>query len=121
MSFQEVGNQFVQHYYSTFASNRQQIAGLYSDQSCLTYEGEQFMGTEQIMGKMGQLPNITFDGQGAVMDIQPSLNEAILVLVNGSLAIDDSPPMKFTQTFLLAKGGVNGYYIHNEIFRLSLG
>ena len=45
MSFQEIGTQFVTHYYSTFTSNRQGVAGLYSDQSCLTYEGEQFMGT----------------------------------------------------------------------------
>jgi hypothetical protein len=99
------------------------MAGLYSDISCLTYEGEQFMGTEQIMGKQGGLPNLTFDGNSAQIDCQPSVNEGILVLVNGTLYIDGNAeaPLKFTQTFMLQKGGAFGYYIHNEVFRLSLG
>lgn len=97
------------------------MGALYSNDSCLTYEGEQFMGSDQIMGKLGNLPNLTFKSEDAVIDIQPSLDDAIFVLINGSLCIDDAPPMKFTQTFLLAKGGPNGYYIRNEVFRLSLG
>lgn len=55
--FQSVGQEFVKHYYTSFA-NKQAIAALYTDQSLLTYEGEQFMGTEQIMGKLGGLPNL---------------------------------------------------------------
>ena len=56
--FQTVGQQFIQHYYQTMMTNRQGLSALYSDQSLMTYEGEQFMGTEQIMGKLGQLPNM---------------------------------------------------------------
>ena len=89
----------------------------------LSYEGEQFMGIQQIMEKQGGLPNLTYDSNNAVTDFQPSVNEGIFCLVSGCLFIDGNQeqPLKFTQTFLLAKGGEQGYYVHNEVFRLNLG
>ncbi len=81
------------------------------------------MGTQQIMEKQGGLPNLTYDSANAIADYQPSINDGIFVLVNGCLFIDGNQeaPLRFTQTFLLQKGGSAGYYVHNEIFRLSLG
>lgn len=119
--FQTVGQQFIQHYYQTMTANRAGLSALYSDQSLMTYEGEQFMGVEQIMGKLNQLPNLAIDSASAVFDFQPSVNEGIFVLVNSSLSIEGGNPMRFTQTFLLQKGGASGYYVANEVFRLSLG
>ena len=89
----------------------------------LTYEGEQFMGPQSIMEKLSGLPNLTYDAASAVADYQPSTNGAIFVLVSGCLFIDGNQeqPLRFTQTFLLCPGGQAGYYIHNEMFRLSLG
>jgi len=87
----------------------------------LTYEGEQFMGTEQIMGKLSQLPGLQIDSNTAVFDFQPSINDGIFVLCAGQLSIDEGAPLKFTHSFLLQKGGVAGYYVHNEVFRLNLG
>lgn len=52
MSFEQVGKQFVEHYYNTFDSNRVGLAGLYIEQSMMTYEGEQFLGVQQIMEKL---------------------------------------------------------------------
>ena len=49
----------------------------------LSYEGEQFMGAESIMEKLGALPNLTFDSNGAQFDYQPSVNNGIFVLVTG--------------------------------------
>ena len=121
--FQAVGNQFIAHYYAQLTTNRAGLGPLYSANSMLTYEGEQFMGVEQIGEKMGALPNLTFDNASAAIDLQPSANNGIFVLVQGKLCIDGNAeqPLNFTQTFLLQPGGETGYYIHNECFRLSLG
>lgn len=102
-------------------TNRPDLSSLYSDQSLMTYEGEQLMGVEQIMGKLNGLPGIAIDVSNAVFDFQPSVNEGIFVLVNASLSIEGGNPMRFTQTFLLQKGGASGYFVQNEVFRLSLG
>merc|ERR1719336_2654150 len=55
------------------------------------------------MEKLGGLPNLTFDSNGAQFDYQPSVNNGIFVLVTGCLFIDGNQeqPLKFTQTFLL--------------------
>ena len=101
MSFDQVGKQFVEHYYNTFDTNRANLGALYQGQSMLTYEGEQFLGAQAIMDKLFALPSVrhnifTFDG-------------------------NVSQPMKFSQCFHLAVGGNLGYYCHNDMFRLNYG
>ncbi|KAL3257930.1 hypothetical protein ABHI18_006450, partial [Aspergillus niger] len=44
--------QFVQFYYQTFDSDRQQLAGLYRDTSMLTFENASMMGVAPIMDKL---------------------------------------------------------------------
>lgn len=66
MSFEEVGKQFVQHYYNTFDTNRAALQTLYTEVSMLSYEGEQFLGMQAIMTKLTGMPSIqhkivTFD------------------------------------------------------------
>ena len=119
-NFDEVGRQFVQHYYQTFDSNRQNLASLYSDQSMLTYEGEQYMGGQQIMEKYSVLPGLQH--KITTLDFQPIPSDSsILVMVCGVLSVDGAGPMKFSQSFRLCVGGQFGYYCHNDIFRLNLG
>lgn len=50
----DIGQQFTDHYYRLFddPAQRAQLAPLYGDQSCLTYEKEQFMGAQSIMTKL---------------------------------------------------------------------
>lgn len=47
-----IASAFIQHYYSTFDSNRQLLASLYADTSMLTFEGSQCLGTHLIMTKL---------------------------------------------------------------------
>ena len=39
---------FTDHYYNTFDTNRQSLQSLYQDQSMLTFEGQKFMGPQQV-------------------------------------------------------------------------
>lgn len=39
---------FTDHYYAVFSRNRQELSGLYQDQSMLTFEGQQFVGPQQV-------------------------------------------------------------------------
>lgn len=87
----------------------------------LTYEGEQFLGVQQIMGKLSGMP--TIQHRIVTFDAQPSHNNGILAMVSGDLVIDGNTeqPMKFAQTFHLCQGGAAGYYCHNDLFRLNYG
>ncbi len=44
MDFVSIGQQFVQHYYNVFDTNRPQLKELYTDDSMLSFEGDQFKG-----------------------------------------------------------------------------
>ena len=91
---------------------------LFSDQSMLTFEGEQFMGQQNIHGKLSSFGKVAHNVK--TLDIQPANNNGILAFVSGELCIDDGQPMMFTEVFHLQQGGAQGYFVLNDIFRLNL-
>ncbi|PHJ19555.1 nuclear transport factor 2 [Cystoisospora suis] len=80
--FDAIGKQFVQHYYATFGSQREKLAELYTEQSMLTYENEQFQGTAAIVTKLQKLP-LVVKHSIITCDCQPTPNNGIVVLVSG--------------------------------------
>ncbi|TNN38899.1 Nuclear transport factor 2 [Liparis tanakae] len=50
--WEQIGSSFVQHYYHLFDSDRSQLGTIYIDESCLTWEGQQFQGKKAIVGKL---------------------------------------------------------------------
>ena len=47
-----VAKSFVDFYYQAFDRSRQELAPLYKDHSMLTFEGQQFSGTKNIVEKL---------------------------------------------------------------------
>eukprot|EP01086_Lenisia_limosa_P000574 TRINITY_DN11023_c0_g1_i1.p1 TRINITY_DN11023_c0_g1~~TRINITY_DN11023_c0_g1_i1.p1 ORF type:complete len:129 (+),score=35.37 TRINITY_DN11023_c0_g1_i1:78-464(+) len=123
----QIAQAFVQHYYQTFDTARQNLAGLYhAEQSMLSYEGKDFKGTQAIMTHLtAGLTFKTIQHQVTSMDVQPSLaNNGILVVVCGHLVVDGNAPdkpLKFSQTFHLIPTAANSFFILNDIFRLIYG
>ncbi|CDJ58221.1 nuclear transport factor 2, putative [Eimeria maxima] len=118
--FDSIGPQFVQLYYETFRNNRANLGELYTEDSLLTYEGTQFRGATAIVQKLSQLPAVV-NHQLVTCDCQPTPNGGVLIVVCGDLAIEDNPPMKFTQTFNLVPNGSGTYAVFNDCFRLCIG
>ncbi|KAL7006062.1 Nuclear transport factor 2 [Cystobasidiomycetes sp. EMM_F5] len=93
------------------------------DHSMLTFEAEQFQGSASIMGKLSALPFEKVQHVISTLDAQPSstTQASMVVLVTGSLKVDDSQhPLNYTQTFQLIPEG-NTYYVFNDVFRLVYG
>jgi len=117
--FHTIAQQFVDFYYKTFDADRTQLAALYRDKSMLSFEKEQFAGTQGILEKLTNLPFQKVQHRVDTTDAQPSsLEGAILVMVTGALLVDDQPqPMSYVQTFnLMPESG--SYFVFNDIFRL---
>ncbi|KKY26708.1 putative nuclear transport factor ntf [Phaeomoniella chlamydospora] len=111
--------QFTTFYYQTFDQGRENLAGLYRENSMLTFESTAIQGAANIVEKLTALPFQKVQHRIDTLDAQPS-NEAggVLVMVTGALLVDEEQrPMNYTQTFqLLPEGG--SYYVFNDIFRL---
>lgn len=86
----------------------------------LTFEGQQFQGSAQIMQKLRSFGQVSHTVGST--DVQPSTNpNAILVFVTGNIRIGDNNPLHFTELFQLVASGPGAYYVHNDIFRLIYG
>ena len=69
--FEEMGKAFVGFYYPTFSQNRASLGDVYTEQSCLTFEGAQFQGKGPIIEKLVSLPFKTVNHQITTVDSQP--------------------------------------------------
>mmetsp|Transcript_950 Transcript_950/g.3122 ORF Transcript_950/g.3122 Transcript_950/m.3122 type:complete len:123 (-) Transcript_950:247-615(-) len=114
----EVARAFVQHYYQTYDSNPDALAGLYTEASTLTFEGQEFKGPAAIVQKLkapGQIqhdPNLQVDVQ---LGVQPN---ALCIFVTGHLKLNGENPLHFTQFFQLVASGPGQYTLNNDMFRL---
>ena len=118
-----IGKAFVNFYYSTFDSNRNQLLPLYKDMSMLTFEGQTYQGQKAILEKLTSLPFTKVQHAVTTVDVQPANPSPgpLLITVTGRLLVDDEQnPQQFSQTFhLIPEGG--SYWVFNDIFRLNYG
>ncbi|KAJ3192642.1 Nuclear transport factor 2 [Irineochytrium annulatum] len=118
MSFDVIAKQFTDFYYSTFDTNRAQLAALYRDTSMLTYEGTQFQGVNSIVEKLTNLGFQQIRHVITKIDAQPSHPTAgsIMITVFGQLQIDNEQhPFNFMQTFNLYPEGPGQYFVFNDL------
>ncbi|KAL8532867.1 hypothetical protein ACS0TY_009174 [Phlomoides rotata] len=116
-----VSKAFVEHYYSTFDTNRAGLAGLYQDASMLTFEGQKFLGSQNITTKLTTLPFQQCQHQISTVDCQPSGPAGgMLVFVSGNLQLPgEQHALKFSQMFHLMPTPQGSFYVFNDIFRLN--
>jgi len=99
-----VAKAFVDHYYTTFDTNRTALVGLYQEGSMLTFEGDKFMGAAAITQKLTSLPFAACKHQVTTVDCQPSgAGGGMLVFVSGALQVGEGEhPLKFSQVIPFA-------------------
>ncbi|KAF8431751.1 putative nuclear transport factor 2 [Boletus edulis BED1] len=117
-----VAKQFTEYYYLTFDTDRSQLAPLYRTTSMLTFEKDQILGVDAIVGKLTSLPFSKVRHNVSTIDAQPSISPgALIVSVTGYLLVDEeSNPLSFSQVFQLVPEG-STYYVFNDMFRLNVG
>eukprot|EP01111_Echinosteliopsis_oligospora_P004935 TRINITY_DN18077_c0_g1_i1.p1 TRINITY_DN18077_c0_g1~~TRINITY_DN18077_c0_g1_i1.p1 ORF type:complete len:126 (-),score=30.37 TRINITY_DN18077_c0_g1_i1:113-490(-) len=125
MSFEQVAQAFVAHYYNTFDSDRTQLGNLYRPESMLSWEGSQVQGAGPIVDKLKSLTFQSVKHHVVTCDAQPSFNNGVTVFVCGTLAVDGAfdTPMKYSQVFNLQPipGQAGGFFVLNDLFRLNIG
>ncbi|XP_021713676.1 nuclear transport factor 2-like [Chenopodium quinoa] len=117
----QVARAFVEHYYSTFDTNRAALSSLYQESSMLTFEGQKFQGAQNIVGKLTSLPFEQCKHSITTTDCQPSSsNGTLLVFVSGNLQLaGEQHLLKFSQMFHLMPTPQGSFYVQSDIFRLN--
>ncbi|KAI3728406.1 hypothetical protein L6452_17041 [Arctium lappa] len=116
-----VAKAFVEHYYSTFDSNRAALSNLYQESSMLTFEGQKIQGSLNIVAKLTSLPFQQCKHSITTVDCQPSGPAGgMLVFVSGNLQlVGEQHALKFSQMFHLMPTPQSSFYVLNDIFRLN--
>ena len=108
-----IGRQFLQAFFQQNAD----ISNFYGNDSILSFEGEVFIGRDDIMGKLKQLQVSTIPTNYSV---QPS-NNGILIFCSGNFQIaGEQNQMPFVRCIFLVNSG-GSYYIKNDIYKITFG
>ena len=52
VNIEEIGQGFVKNYYELFQNDRTKLEAYYREPSCLSFEGQGYQGSKQIMNKL---------------------------------------------------------------------
>eukprot|EP00659_Diplonema_papillatum_P006952 gene6952-10696_t len=120
----EIGEEFVRRYYTTYSKNPEDLGSMYSMASMWAHAppGRNLVftkGREDIKAKLAQVAaesgnDCKFNIVQA--DCIPSLNDSIMILVQGVMLTATSA-RDFAHLFLLGRTA-DAYYIHNDVMRV---
>ncbi|CAN7049966.1 unnamed protein product [Brassica rapa subsp. trilocularis] len=113
-----VAKAFVEHYYTTFDSNRAGLVSLYQEGSMLSFEGQKIQGSQNIVAKLTSLPFQQCKHNITTVDCQPSgPANGMLVFVSGNLQLaGEQHALKFSQgTRSLIDVELTRLLVHNNI------
>lgn len=106
-----IGEQFLKAYFQQGAN----ISNFYGNDSILTFEGDYFIGQQQIIEKLSSL-NVVVSPNNYTC--QPS-NNGVLIYVSGTFKLQgEENPMPFTRVIFLANAN-GSYYIKNDIYKVT--
>ena len=107
----DIGLQFLQAFFNQNAD----ISNFYGNDSILTFEKENLIGKDEIVGKLKNLQVNTIPKDYSV---QPSVN-GILIYFSGMFQIvGEQNQMPFTRCIFLANNN-GSYYIKNDIYKVT--
>jgi len=121
-NYESIGKAFTDQYYQMFdnPATRAQLQALYnSEQSLMSFEGQQMQGAAKIMEKIQSLTFQKIAHLITAVDCQPMFDGGILINVLGQLKTDDDIPQSFMQNFVL-RPAQDSFFIEHDIFRLVL-
>jgi len=118
--FDTIGKKFAEHYYQQFSLDRKNVIPLYHDQAMLSYEEKMAQGTDAIGDVLvNKLSFTNIQHIITKVDVQPTFDMGLIILVTGRLKTDEDHPHAFSETFLVKQ--INGsFLVVHDIFRLSL-
>ncbi|KAJ5916477.1 hypothetical protein N7504_000492 [Penicillium tannophilum] len=118
--FETIAKDFVTYYYTNFDADRTKLAMLYREESNLTFERAQVQGAAAIMEKITTLGFNQVRHEVSTIDTQPTPAGGLIVTVVGGLITDgEERPQNFVQTFHLMPEANGGFWVSNDMFRLT--
>ena len=108
-----IGRQFLQ----AFFNKGTDISNFYGNDSILTFEKDNFIGKDEIVGKLKMLQVNTIPTDYSV---QPSVNGILIYFAGSFQIVGEQNQMPFTRCIFLAQNN-GSYYIKNDIYKVTFG
>ena len=118
--FDAVGKCFAHQYYQWLSSNFENLRTVYRTNSLVTWNGEQIVGGDSLLGKLRAM-----NYKRAIVlneiDCHPVAPDNVLVVVQGELKFEgEAHSLTFNDSFFL-KHDQGGWFVQNQLSRILGG
>ena len=121
------GNAFVSWYFQAFNEGKENLAGVYADNTLITFQDQQITGTNPRTGQLNIIERLTSLGlvgmtkRPIVIQAQPSIGGTVLICVQGNcrMSPDEAEELGFFEIFLVARTEEGSFQIVNQVFSTS--
>ncbi len=119
--FERIGRGFITQYYNCLAGDRNQLGGVYRDNSLVTWSNDQLMGINNVMPKIVSLTFGRSQWKQDEIDCQPMQNNGIFMVIQGQVRMENEEhPLRYNDVQILMQDQ-RGWYIQHQIFRILGG
>lgn len=118
LNYNQSASTFVQQYYQQFDSSRQGLPKYYDVlDSTMSFNGEIFFGSKQILDKITQIPKI-INRNTMIVDSQPKIDGGIVVNIFGKVQMDNGTALNnYFNELLILEFKVTSFFIQHQILR----
>lgn len=124
LCYQELAQEFVNLYYTTYDSNIQNLVYFFKAESLFTFIDEEIIGFNNLYNRLvNHYCVYKISHEITSFSAQPMGNKTLFIQVIGNLRVNDhmynTPVQPFTETFVLQRDdAAAAYFIHNTIFKI---
>lgn len=119
-NYQELGNEFINHYYNNFDNSFFELVNVFENDSKFTFLDDEVIGFHNFYNLL--VNKHCFTSVNHIIDkikTQPLGDKTLIIQVNGRISVNNQEYLHFAETFVLQyKFSTNTFSVHSNIFSL---
>lgn len=113
----DIGRDFAKAFYKMWSVKQNDVFQFYSPESFFSHDGHEAKGKDDIRKTIEQLAYVDCKTRVHSVNGVNGANESCVLQVCGEMAVNNNPPRRFIEVFILSKHSAKSYFVQNDIFQ----
>ncbi|KAI1724856.1 nuclear transport factor 2 (NTF2) domain-containing protein [Ditylenchus destructor] len=113
----DIGRDFAKAFYKMWSVKQNDVFQFYGPDSFFSHNGHEAKGKDEIRKAIDQLAYVDCKTRVHSVSGVNGANESCVLQVCGEMALNNNPPRRFIEVFVLSKHSAKSYFVQNDIFQ----
>ncbi|KAI1715394.1 nuclear transport factor 2 (NTF2) domain-containing protein [Ditylenchus destructor] len=113
----DIGRDFAKAFYKMWSVKQNDVFQFYGPDSFFSHDGHEAKGKDEIRKAIDELAYVDCKTRVHSVSGVNGANESCVLQVCGEMALNNNPPRRFIEVFVLLKHSAKSYFVQNDIFQ----